>query len=113
MNDEVKFRIGDFHFSWDDRKAKANIRKHNVSFDMAAEVFLDNNAIEELDFTSSEEDRYRIIGKAAFFASPILFVVFVERYNIDNKQIIRLISAREATRKEVQKYVGRNSARSR
>ena len=103
MNDDIKLQIGEFYFTWDDKKAEANEYKHNVAFDMAAEVFFDENAIEEPDFTTDEE-RSRIIGKAMFLASPVLFVVFVERYTVDDRQIIRLISAREATKKEVRRY---------
>ena len=103
MNDEVKLRLGDLAFTWDDRKAESNIEKHAVSFDMAAEVFFDEYAIEEPDTTTGEE-RYRIIGKAMFFASPVLFVVFAERCSFEGEQLIRLISARRAKGKEIEKY---------
>ena len=103
MNDEVKLRLGELAFTWDERKAEINIQKHSVPFDMAAEVFFDEYAIEEPDMTTDEE-RYRIIGKAMFFESPVLFVVFVERYNFEGEQLIRLISARRADTKEVRRY---------
>lgn len=99
MNDDIKLQIGDFYFTWDDKKAYSNELKHDVAFDMAAEVFFDKNAIEEPDCTTDEDSR-RIIGKAMFLASPVLFVVFVERYSVDDRQIIRLISARKATENE-------------
>lgn len=103
VDEDIKLQIGDFYFTWDDKKAEINERKHNVAFDMAAEVFFDENAIEESDFTTDEDHR-RIIRKGMFLASPVLFVVFVERYVVDNRQIIRLISAREATKKEARRY---------
>ncbi|MBQ9565308.1 MAG: BrnT family toxin [Synergistaceae bacterium] len=103
MSDEIKFQLGELSFTWDDRKAESNIEKHAVSFDMAAEVFFDEYAIEEPD-TTTDEERYRIIGKAMFFASPVLFVVFAERYNIRGEQLIRIISARRAKGKEIKKY---------
>ena len=103
VDEDIKLQIGDFYFTWDDKKAEINERKHDVAFDMAAEVFFDENAIEEPDFTTDEDCR-RIIGKGMFLASPVLFVVFVERYVVDNRQIIRLISAREATKKEARRY---------
>ena len=103
MNDEVKLRLGEFAFTWDERKAESNIEKHAVSFDMAAEVFFDEYAIEEPD-TTTDEERYRIIGRAMFFASPVLFVVFAERYAFDGEQLIRLISARRADTKEAKRY---------
>ncbi len=50
-------------FSWDDRKAAQNVRKHQVSFEEAMSVFLDENAIEYFDPDHSEdEDRFLLLG---------------------------------------------------
>ncbi|MYM75914.1 BrnT family toxin [Duganella sp. FT134W] len=50
-------------FTWDPRKAKANLRKHGVSFDEALTVFDDGNADVEFDIAhSDDEDRYVIRG---------------------------------------------------
>lgn len=100
MSEKIKFEIGGYYFSWDDQKARANVVKHGISFRLAAQVFFDDNAIVEPDRTTDEE-RYRIIGKTREPFFPVLFVVYIER---DSRQIIRLISAREATRKEVKRY---------
>ena len=46
----------DVSFSWDDRKAAQNARKHQVSFEEAMSVFLDENAIEFFDPDHSEDE---------------------------------------------------------
>ena len=104
MNDEVKFSLGGFSFTWDDAKAIANIRKHHVSFEIAAEVLLDKYAVDMYDdFHSEYEERYKIIGRI-MDKETILSVIYVERVNRGNVELIRIISAREATRKEKELY---------
>lgn len=50
-------------FSWDDRKNKANQKKHGISFEEAQSVFFDENAIEFFDPDHSEkEDRFLLLG---------------------------------------------------
>lgn len=83
-------------FEWDSDKADLNWRKHGVRFDVAANVFKDENRIERFDDENSDyEDRYITIGKV----DKILFVVYTERYDVT-----RLISARPATAKERRDY---------
>jgi uncharacterized DUF497 family protein len=43
-------------FEWDDEKAVANLRKHDVSFGEATEVFYDPNALEDYDAGHSDEE---------------------------------------------------------
>jgi hypothetical protein len=53
-----------YHFEWDLNKAKQNLQKHRVSFERAAEVFLDPLAISIYDEEhSSDEDRWITVGK--------------------------------------------------
>lgn len=100
MNDEIKFSLDGFSFTWDDAKALANIRKHHVSFEIAAEVLLDKYAVDMYDDLHSEnENRYKIIGRI-MDKETILSVIYVERVNLGNVELIRIISAREATRKK-------------
>lgn len=87
-------------FEWDSEKAAINIRKHGVSFEVAANVFYDEKRIEIFDeMHSIEEDRYITIGSA----NDILFVVYTER-----SPKIRIISARLATARERKIYYGGN-----
>ena len=63
MHDEVKIVLENHSFTWDDEKEKANIRKHGVTFRLAAEVFMDEHAVDKYDeLHSYGEDRYQIIG---------------------------------------------------
>ena len=104
MNDEIKLVLGEFCFTWDDNKAKANVRKHKVLFEVAAEVFLDKYAVDFPDELHSEdEDRYKIIGRTRN-KTLILSVIYVERNGVDNVELYRIISAREADREEKKFY---------
>jgi hypothetical protein len=86
-------------FEWDVHKARANIRKHGVSFDEAATVFRDRLAsIFDDEDHSIEESREIIIGRSA--AGRLLLVSFTEK--ADNT--IRIISARVATKRERRNY---------
>ena len=92
-------------FSWDARKALSNLKKHGVSFEEAATVFSDPEALDWEDPEHSEfEWRSRRLG--ASIAGRVLVVAYTPRRLKDGKEIIRIISARQATRKERQAYVG-------
>ena len=83
-----------FTFEWDDAKAASNLKKHGVSFDEAASVFGDDNALTFADTDNSEnEDRSRTFGYSS--NSRLLVVVHTER-----RSGVRIISARKATRYE-------------
>lgn len=85
-------------FEWDEEKAKINLKKHGIPFEIAAKVFLDENRIDIYDEAHSiDEHRYITIG----LAGDILFVVYTER-----GARIRLISARLATARERRVYYG-------
>ena len=81
---------------WDGRKADLNARNHAVAFEEAATVFSDPLALIIEDV--SDPENARIIGESE--ALRILLVVFVER----DEDVLRLISARRATRHERRRY---------
>lgn len=92
-------------FEWDPRKAAANIRKHQVSFDEAKSVFYDEFAVQFFDNDgSSEEDRFLMLGMSS--GARLLIVCHCERKRGD---VIRIISARKATRRESAFYQGDES----
>ena len=92
-------------FSWDQRKAVANLKKHGVSFEEAASVFSDRDGLDWDDFEHSlSERRSTRLGYA--FSGRILFVVYTIRRLKNDEETIRIISARQATRKERQVYAG-------
>ena len=85
-------------FEWDSAKATANLRKHGVSFVEASSVFLDLLGITIFDPEHShEEDRYITVGVSA--AARVLMVAYTDRENR-----VRIINARELTRKERKDY---------
>jgi uncharacterized protein len=86
-------------FEWDSRKARANLRKHDVSFAEAVSVFSDPLARIFVDEEhSADEQREIIIGHSP--AKRLLLVVFSEQ----ERNRVRVISARRATKKELQDY---------
>ena len=92
-------------FSWDARKALSNLKKHGVSFEEAATVFSDPEALDWDDPEHSEAEwRSKRLGNS--IAGRILMVAYTPRRLKDGKESIRIISARQATRKERQAYAG-------
>lgn len=86
-------------FEWDPEKAAENAAKHGVSFDQAIKAFDDPDAVFIEDGEHSEgEVREWILG--ATDGTGIVLVVFTERRG----DVIRIISAREATKREKQFY---------
>ncbi len=88
------------NFEWDENKARINLEKHGVSFEEAKTVFDDADALQIFDPDHSEsEDRFIMLGMSAVLR--ILVVCHCYRANDD---IIRIISARKATRNESSTY---------
>jgi hypothetical protein len=84
-------------FEWNDAKARANLKKHSVTFAAARLVFDDAASVDEIDDREDYgEDRFIIIGMAN---RRLLTVTYTER---DGR--IRIISARKATRREQDDY---------
>ncbi len=86
-------------FEWDRDKAASNLEKHDVSFDEASTVFDDPLArIFDDEDHSLDERREIIVGHSIL--NRLLVVSFVERA----EDVIRIISARTATRRERKDY---------
>jgi hypothetical protein len=89
-------------FEWDPVKAASNQKKHHVSFEEAQSVFYDEHAIQFFDESSSEvEDRFLMLGLSS--EAQLLLVCHCERCS---GNVIRIISARRATRNEQKHYQG-------
>jgi uncharacterized DUF497 family protein len=92
-------------FAWDTRKAIRNSAKHGVSFVQAASVFADPEALDWEDTEHSEaEPRSKRLGKS--LDGRVLLVVYKIRRMKDGKETIRIISARQASRKERKAFAG-------
>lgn len=87
-------------FQWDKNKNLENIKKHKISFEEAKTVFFDENArlISDPEHSINEE-RFILLGISKKFR----ILVVVHTYK-ENDKIIRIISARKATRYESKIY---------
>lgn len=92
--------VSDLRFDWDEAKADENLSKHGVSFLEATTVFEDERARLVADPDHSEnEDRFILLG----LSWSLRVLVVVHCYRMED-EIIRIISARKATRAETQQY---------
>ena len=90
-------------YEWDDEKNEINEKKHGISFSEATTVFDDDEALFMNDPDHSiDEDRFLILGLSS--KSNMLVVCHCYRGDDD---IIRIISAREATKTETKQYYQR------
>jgi uncharacterized DUF497 family protein len=95
-----------YNFDWDPAKARENLRKHGISFERAAQVFLDPSAISIYDEEhSDEEDRWVTLAKDK--NETLLVVIHTFRELDSGHCSIRLISARRATRREGRQFAVR------
>ncbi len=87
---------------YDESKNSLNIRKHSISFQTASKAFDDPQAVIIYDEEHSEdEDRYNLIGavNVHIIFVHIIFVVYAIR-----NETVRIISARPATKREIERY---------
>ena len=88
-------------FDWDENKNEINRRKHGIDFEEASTVFFDDQAILFDDPEHSEyEDRFLLLGMSE--TANVCIVCHCYR---ESDTVIRIISARKATRKEEERYV--------
>jgi uncharacterized protein len=93
----------ELRFEWDEKKYNQNKRKHGISFLEAQTVFSDENGLllDDPDH-SLEEERYIILG----MSSKLRLLVISHTYRREDL-IVRIISARKATRMEHRQYWSR------
>lgn len=92
--------MNEISFEWDNLKNRINMMKHKISFEEAQTVFYDQNAIvfDDPDHSANEE-RFLIIG-----IGRKAHVCIVSHCYRDKDKTIRIISARKATKREIEKY---------
>lgn len=89
-------------FEWDEPKAAANLKKHHVSFEEAKSIFFDEFGVQFFDGDhSSDEERFLMLGMSS--VAKLLIVCHCER---EHGAVIRIISARKATKRESAFYRG-------
>jgi uncharacterized DUF497 family protein len=84
-------------FDWDEAKNQRNLRKHGIDFDTASLVFDDPHYVAALDRIVDGEERWQTIGVAGGIA------IVVVAHTLSD-ELIRIISARRATRRERKSY---------
>lgn len=94
--------MSNIRFTWDAAKSTQNRRKHGVSFEEAQTVFYDDYAQLAPDPDHSmEEDRFILLGRS----NQMRLLIVCHCYR-ESDSVIRIISARKATKKEQQAYPG-------
>jgi len=90
-------------FDWDEEKNRLNRKKHGVWFEEAGEVFYDRQfkTLYDHRHSSLDEDRFLAVGFSKFERTLMVSHSYLEN------DLIRLISARVATKKEKEFYNGR------
>ena len=96
------------HFEWDTAKAKANLKKHRVSFETAARVFADPFAVTTQERIEDGEYRWQTLGLVD--GVVLLLVAHTLHEDEDGGELIRIISARRADPKEKRSYEKANHA---
>ncbi len=89
-------------FEWDEKKSKDNIKKHGISFEEAKEVFSDPLHISILDERFNYfEERWVTLGSTKNSKLLVVVNLYFDEYG---EEVIRIISAREATKNERRNY---------
>jgi len=83
-------------FVWDERKNAANQARHGVTFETAARVFGDPLHLSIQDRTEEGEERWQTLG----MIGPVVVLVAHVWFEDEDGEVIRIISARKATRRE-------------
>lgn len=98
LRDVRRYRFGELEFSWDERKALQNARRHGIRFEEAATTFIDplGRVYDDPDHSETEA-RFILVGHS--LAGRLLLVVHAEKGDT-----IRLISARRPTAREHAEY---------
>lgn len=97
-------------FEWDPAKAESNLRKHGVSFRLAMRAFADPFAMTDHDRIENGEYRWRTLG---LVDGALLILVAHADHEEDGIEVIRIISARRANRREQERYESMKIANSR
>jgi|SRR5580658_2879416 uncharacterized DUF497 family protein len=97
------------YYAWDPAKAASNYRKHGVRFEAALQVFEDPDALMAFDRIEAGEQRWQTIG----IVDGVLLLVVAHTEDEDgDDELVRIISARFASRQERRRYEAARSSRS-
>jgi uncharacterized protein len=88
-------------FEWDPRKDRVNREKHGISFELAQRVFDDPNHLSLQDRHEGGEERWQTLGLIGPHAIVLVAHTFEDEHG---EEVVRIISARKATRAERRLY---------
>jgi hypothetical protein len=88
-------------FTWDERKSRSNLAKHKISFETASLVFDNPHALSILERVVDGEERWQTVGLAGDMVLVLVAHTWQEQ---GGGEIVRIISARKATRRERNLY---------
>ena len=91
-------------FEWDKAKARANLVKHGVAFEVGERVWEDPAHLLLFDRYEGEEERWQAIG----LVKGIMILTVVHTYRGDDDSVVRIIGARRATLDERRRYDAQN-----
>ena len=94
--------MNDIRFEWNPQKAEANKRKHQVSFELAKQIFRDPHLMIALEGNEHGEERWRAIGQAGHAIILVSCTIREEK----GLEVVRIISARKAQPQERRRYEG-------
>jgi hypothetical protein len=100
-------KLFQYQFEWDHTKARRNLNKHGITFERAATVFLDPEALSEFDKEHSHQEEDRWITMGLDRTGMVVVVCHTFREETETSARIRLISARKATKNEAKQYARR------
>jgi len=105
--------VSGIRFEWDEAKTLANQRKHGVSFQQASQVFHDPSRVLLMDRVVDGEQRWHTLGFVSEASGGILLMLVAHTFREElesgmSVEVIRIISARYASRKERQRYEHEN-----
>ncbi|MDK7587471.1 BrnT family toxin [Alcaligenes faecalis subsp. phenolicus] len=96
-------------FEWDAAKAATNLRKHGVSFEVALRVFADPFALTGPDRIEHGEQRWQTLGMVnGHLLLLVAHTVLELEADDQGVEVIRIISARQADKKERRRYEQEN-----
>ena len=97
------YRYFEYQFEWDPLKAHANFRKHGITFERAATVFMDSRALSLLDEEHSQnEERWVTLGLDQ--TGILILVCHTHLKEQERGAHVRIISARKASKNETRQY---------
>ena len=98
-----EYSLRNYRFDWDPQKNDVNVRKHGISFEDAQSTFYDDDALLLFDDEHSSESEERFVLIGADFSARMLMVCHCYR---NGDSIVRIFSARKATKHEIRMYRG-------